>query len=107
MSTVTLWLLIVTVGAGTVALRFSFFYLFGTMEMPPRLVRALRFVPAAVLAALVVPALVYSDGALALHAGNARLVAGTLAAVVAWTTHSVVWTIASGMATLWVLTALS
>ncbi len=85
MSTSTAWLVIVTIGAGTLGL---------------------RFVPAAVLAALVVPALVYADGALALSFSNTRLVAGVLAAVVAWTTRSVLWTIGSGMAALWTLNAL-
>ena len=55
MSTPTLWLTILGVGVVTFALRLSFIALLGRVEVPPFLERALRFVPAAVLTAVVVP----------------------------------------------------
>ena len=61
----------------------------------------LRFIPGAVLATLVVPALVYTDGSLALTVGNEKLLAGALAAIVAWRTENVLATIAVGMIALW------
>ena len=59
-----IWLLFIALAVGTFALRFSFIYLFGKVEMPEWLRRALRFVPASVLAALVFPALTYPNGTL-------------------------------------------
>jgi len=88
---------------GTFALRFSFIYLFGKVEMPAWLRRALRFVPPAVLAALVFPALTYPNGALDLSLDNIRLLAGLGGALVAWKTRNVLWTIAVGMVLFWAL----
>ena len=88
---------------GTFALRFSFIYLFGKVEMPAWLRRALRFVPPAVLAALVFPALTYPNGALDLSLDNIRLLAGLGGALIAWKTRNVLWTIAVGMVLFWAL----
>jgi branched-subunit amino acid transport protein len=93
-------------GLVTFATRLSFIALLGRVEVPPLLTRALRFVPAAVLSAIIVPELAVRDGVPDLSAGNPRLLAGLLAAAVAWRTRSVVVTIAAGMAALWALQAL-
>jgi len=106
MNGLSIWLLFVLLAIGTFALRFSFIYLFGKVEMPDWLRRALRFVPASVLAALVLPALTYPNGALDLSLGNVRLLAGIGGALVAWKTRNVLWTIAVGMVLFWVLQAL-
>lgn len=101
-SDATIWLVLVAVGVGTFAIRLSFIELFGRLDdVPPAAERALRYVPPAVLAALVVPELVLVDGALALHPGNGRLVAGGLAAVVAWRTGDLALTLVAGMAVIW------
>ena len=71
--------------------------------MPDWLGRALRFVPAAALAALVFPALTHPSGHLDLSLHNFRLLAGLGGAVVAWRTRNVLLTILVGMALLWVL----
>ena len=105
MKGLSIWLFFIILAAGTFALRLSFIYLFGKVEMPGWLRRALRFVPASVLAALVLPALTYSDGALDLSLGNVRLLAGIGGALVAWKTRNVLWTIAVGMVLFWVLQA--
>lgn len=102
----TVWLVLVAAGAGTFALRLSFILLFGRIDaVPPRVVGVLRFVPAAVLSALVVPAIVAvsADPTPGLQYDPAKVVAGSLAAVVAWRTESVLATIGVGMATLWAL----
>ncbi|MBS7662158.1 AzlD domain-containing protein [Pseudomonas lalucatii] len=101
----TAWLIIFAIGLGTFALRLSFIELLGRASPPPYLQRALRFVPAAVMAALVLPALVNLDGAPDLSLGNERLLAGALAAFVAWRTRQVLLTLAVGMAALWLLQA--
>ncbi|WP_135852056.1 AzlD domain-containing protein [Halorussus salinus] len=105
--TTTLWLIILAGGVGTYALRLSFVALFGRLDdVPEGVERALRFVPAAVLSALVLPEFVYSDGALALSPANPELLAGVLAAAVAWKTEDILATLVAGMAGLWVLTFL-
>ena len=106
MSTLTLWLTIVGAGAVTFALRLSFIALLGRMETPDFLGRALRFVPAAVLTAVVIPLLVYVNGALEVSLGNERLLAGLVAALIAWRTRSVLFTLGGGMAALWMLQAI-
>lgn len=95
------WAVVVVVGAVTFAFRHSFVYLFGRIDgVPPALRAPLRYVPAAVLAALVAPALVGSP----LSPGpvlTARTAAGALAALVAWRTESTAATLAAGMVALW------
>ncbi len=92
-------------GLITFATRLSFIALLGRVETPPLLTRALRFVPPAVLSAIIFPELLVRDGALRLSPGNARLVAGVIAAAVAWRTRNVLLTIAVGMGALWILQA--
>ena len=94
------WGTIVVIGVLTFGIRLSFIALFGYLdEIPGRLQRALRYVPAAVLAALVFPALVTfgPDGGLAAD----RLAAGLLAGAVAWRTENVFATMGVGMGALW------
>ena len=105
MSVTSIWLLFVAIGLGTFLLRFLFIYLFGKIEMPDWLRRALRFVPAAALAALVFPALTHSSGHLNLSLHNFRLLAGLGGAIVAWKTRNVLLTILVGMLLLWILEA--
>lgn len=99
-STATLWIAILAIAAGTYALRFSLLSLVDRVDaIPPRAERALEFVPAAVLAALVAPTLLVVDGSPAL-VGNERLLAGAVAAVVAWRTENVLATVIVGVAVL-------
>jgi branched-subunit amino acid transport protein len=103
MSPASKWFLFIVIGLGTFLLRFLFIYLFGKIEMPHWLRRALRFVPAAALAALVFPALTHPTGHLDLSLNNFRLLAGLGGAIVAWKTRNVLLTILVGMILLWVL----
>ena len=93
-------------GLATFATRLSFIALLGRVETPPLLARALRYVAPAVLSAIVFLALLVREGRVQLALGNARLLAGLLAAGVAWRTRSVLATIAAGMCGLWVLQAI-
>ena len=106
MKPLSIWSLFILLAAGTFALRLSFIYLFGKLDMPDWLRRSLRFVPASVLAALVFPALTYPNGMLDLSLGNVRLLAGIGGALVAWKTRNVLWTIAVGLVLFWILQAL-
>jgi len=106
MSTSMLWVDIVGAAAVTFVLRLSFVALLGRTEMSPSVERALRFVPAAVLTAFVIPLLIYENGAMQLSLENERLLAGLIAALIAWRTRSVLFTLGVGMATLWLLQAI-
>lgn len=99
----TIWLTMLIVGLGTYATRLSFIMLFGRKEIPASVKRALRFVPPAVLTAIIFPELLLPGGMLDLSLGNERLLAGLLAGLVAWRTGNVVLTIIAGMAMLLLL----
>ncbi len=96
------WLIIAGMGAITYATRLSFILL-GRIGLPAVLQRSLRFVPSAVFAALIVPAVLQPAGPLDISPGNLRLLAAAAAAVVAWKTKSTVLTIGAGMAVLWTM----
>jgi branched-subunit amino acid transport protein len=100
------WLLMAFIGVATFAMRLSFIMTLGRLKVPYSLMRALRYVPPAVLSAIIFPELLRPGGALDLSLGNTRLLAGLLAAVVAWRTGNVVLTIVAGMVALWALNAL-
>lgn len=63
----------------------------------------LRYMPPAVLAALIVPPVVAPQGQVAV---GVPLWATLVAAVIAWRTRNVFWTILVGMTVLWVLRGL-
>lgn len=100
---ITLWLTLLAMGLVTYAIRLSLIGALGDLKVPPLVARALRFVPPAVLSAIILPALLRPDDQLDLSLSNERLLAGLLAAVIAWRTRSVIVTIVVGMVTLWVL----
>lgn len=102
----TVLAIVVAVGIGTFLMRLSFLPLAEHTGKIPALKRALRFVPAAVLPAIVMPSLLYQDGTLHLSLGNARLMAGLVAIVVARLTGNALLTLASGMISLWFLQAM-
>jgi len=101
-----IWLTMLIAGLLTFAIRFSFIALLGRLNVSERFTRALRFVPPAVLSAIIFPEVLMPEGSLDLSLGNFRLLAGLLAALVAWRTRSVVLSIAAGMAALLILQAL-
>lgn len=100
--TFALWGAFVAIGVATYAFRFSFIHLFGRIdEVPPAVKRTLRFVPPAVLAALVIPDLLTIRPTLTATLLDERLIAGIAAGVVAWRTENVFATISVGMVVLW------
>ncbi|GJM45468.1 MAG: hypothetical protein DHS20C21_23100 [Gemmatimonadota bacterium] len=105
-TTLPTWGIIVVIGAGTFLLRLSFVHWWAHRNVSPRLVRLLRLVPAAVLCALVVPAVAFRELPPDLASGggtlaNPRLLAAVIAALVAAGTRNVLVTIAVGMLALW------
>ena len=106
MTPTTLWLTLLGAGLITYAIRLSLIVTWGRVTPPPALQRALRFVPPAVLSAIIFPGILRPDGPLNLSFGNVRLLAGIVAALVAWRTRSTLLTIVAGLAALWGLQAL-
>jgi branched-subunit amino acid transport protein len=100
--TQTIWLVILAVGAINYAARLSFIAFFARREMPPLLARALKHVPAAMLTAIIVPAIVFrSPGALEIGLANPKLIAALVAGAIAWRWQNALLTIGVGMAALW------
>ncbi len=97
------WLIIIVGGLLTFGMRFSFIYFFGRVEIPAALRRSLRFVPPAVLSAIILPELLLPAGHLDLSLGNHRWLAGLVAILVAWLTRNTLLTILAGMAALLIL----
>jgi branched-subunit amino acid transport protein len=99
----TWWAVILAVGALNYLSRLSFIALFARLDIPPVIARALRFVPAAMLTAIVVPSIVFvAPATLQFSYTNPKLVAALVAALVAWRTKSVVGTMVTGMLALWI-----
>ncbi|MEX2323617.1 MAG: AzlD domain-containing protein [Acidimicrobiia bacterium] len=104
-STLAIWGTLAAIGIGTFLTRFSFLAALARVDaIPPLVTRILRLIPAAVIAAIAVPALTHATGTFDL--ATDRFFAGTVAAFVAWRTRNVVATIAVGMGLLWAVDAL-
>ncbi|MDR0769777.1 MAG: AzlD domain-containing protein [Burkholderiales bacterium] len=93
-------------GALTFLLRFSFIAGNRFLPQSPGLQHVLRYVPPAVLAALIAPEIFAHNGTLSLALDNIRLWAALVAMAAAYLTRHVLATIAAGMAALWCLQAL-
>ncbi|UCH59406.1 MAG: AzlD domain-containing protein [Anaerolineales bacterium] len=98
-----LWLTMLVAGLLTYAIRLSFIQLFTRIEISQPVRRALRYVPPAVLTAILFPELLLPAGQLDLSAGNSRLLAGLVASMVAWRTKNAFLTILVGMLVLLLL----
>jgi branched-subunit amino acid transport protein len=90
-------------GLITFLIRFSLIYLFGRFHVPETMRQALRYVPPAVLSAIVFPDLFLHEGTLNLSLDNTRLLAGLVAILVAWISRNTLITIVAGMLALFLL----
>jgi branched-subunit amino acid transport protein len=102
MSRTEIWITLLGMGLITFAIRASFLLFSEHFTLSRRLERALKYVPAAVMAAIITPALVLPEGQIDLSITNVRLLAGIIAALVAWRSRSILLTIVVGMAALWI-----
>jgi branched-subunit amino acid transport protein len=105
-ATLKLWVVIIAVGLLNYLSRLSFIAVFARRSMPPMLARALKYVPAAMLTALVVPMIITDPAAGSAMTYNPKLAAAVIAGAVAFFTRSSLWTILTGMAALWLLQAM-
>lgn len=107
MTTWTTWAAIALLGMTTIATRGAFILFFPKVALPARLGRALRFVPPAVFAALVIPELLLAGSSLNMSLGNEKLVAAIIAAVIAGWSRNALATIGGGMIALHGMRALA
>ena len=96
-----LWVVVAVVGLLNYLSRLSFIAIFARREVPTLLARAFRYVPAAMLTALVLPMVVVIPAQA--QASLPRVVAALAAGVFAFFTRSTLWTLATGMLVLWAL----
>lgn len=97
------WITIILLTVSTILTRSSFFLLGNAVKFPPAVQHALRYAPAAALAAIVVPDLVLSGGAVTVSLANPKLLAGVGAAVFFIATRHLLGTIVVGMGLLTVI----
>ena len=99
-ASLNIWLIMLVGGLLTFAIRLSFIFLLEKVKTPDWFKRALRFVPPAVLSAILLPALAQRNGPVDISFHNPQLLAGLAAVLVAWRTRNVFLTIAAGLAAL-------
>ena len=89
--------LILGMMAVTVLVRYPVLALVGRFKMPAPIIKALGYVPVAVLTAISVPEMLSPGGEFSISYLNAHLVAGVATIVVAWRTKNLLATIVLGM----------
>jgi branched-subunit amino acid transport protein len=92
-----LWTVIGVLGAGSFALRFVFLGLIGDRQMPPWLLRHLRYTAVSMLPALVAPLVVW-PGATGGQTDPLRLTVGLVALAVGYLSKSVFFAMLAGAA---------
>lgn len=90
--------LILGMFAVTFGVRYASLALVGKTQLPENLLRALRYVPVAVLTAITVPEMFIRDGSLTVSYTNPYLVGGIVAIAISWYTRNLLITIAGGLA---------
>lgn len=102
-----IWLLLLLCGIATYLIRLSFIAIFSGRVIPTWLTRSLRFIPPAVLSVIIFQGLFIPVDRLDVSLSNTRLLAGLVAALVAWKFRSALVTILVGMLALIILNLLS
>ena len=101
-----IWLTLLAAGALTFLTRLSFIALLGRLNTPTWFTRMLRFVPPAVLSAIIFQGVFLPSGSLQVSLGNPRLLAALIAILIAWRTKNTLLTIGAGMLALLGITLL-
>ena len=97
MSSIDVWLTILLLTVATIVTRASFF-VFGHVKLPHRVQHALRYAPAAAMAAIVIPDLILPGASIAANLMNPKLLAALGATVFFLLTRHLLGTIIAGMA---------
>ena len=86
----------------TFVIRYSMFAIAGRIEFPTRLINAFRYVPPAVLTAIIVPAVLIPTGdEINLSYTNPYLIGALIALSVGWLNKNLLLTIIIGMLGFW------
>jgi branched-subunit amino acid transport protein len=95
-------ILIAGMAAVTIAARYPVLVLVGKINLPQGVLRALKFVPVAVLTAIIAPAVLFPRSSqIEVGYTNEYLVAGLVATLIAWRSRNLLLTIGAGMLALW------
>jgi branched-subunit amino acid transport protein len=82
----------------TFACRYPVLALVSRIPLPARVLKAMRYIPPAVLTAIIAPAVLMPQGRIEANYQNGYLVAGVVAALIAWRSKNLLLTIVAGMA---------
>ena len=97
MSGMEIWIIIGLLTLATIIARSSLFLLGHAVKLPPKVIHALRYAPAAALAAIIAPDLLLQGGVLNLSLMNPKLLAAIGATGFFLTTRHLLGTIVVGM----------
>ncbi|MDY7576799.1 AzlD domain-containing protein [Herbaspirillum sp. RTI4] len=97
MNAMDVWLAIGLLVLATFLTRSPFFLFGHAVRMPLRLQHALRYAPAAAMAAIILPDLLTNGGVPDLHWANPKLLAGIAGALIFVVTRNMLGTIIGGM----------
>ncbi|MBM3345577.1 MAG: AzlD domain-containing protein [Betaproteobacteria bacterium] len=100
LSSLDAWILIAIMTVVSFLPRAVFLLFAPDLALPEPVKRALRYVPAAVFPALIMPAVLITDGRIDFSADNARLAAAAVAALVAVRRGNTFIVVLAGMVTL-------
>lgn len=95
-----IWVVILGLGLGSFAMRFSFLGLIGDRKMPPWFLRHLRYTAVAVLPGLVAPAVIW-PAATGGEPDPARLAAALVTCVAGYLSRNVMVAVIAGAVTLY------
>ena len=99
----SIWGVFIAAGLLTYGMRLFFILLVGKKEIPTNVKNTLQFVPPAVLTAIIIPDVLFSDNVLNISMSNYRIFATILACFVAWKTKNAILTVVIGMLVIWSL----
>ncbi|WP_050477415.1 AzlD domain-containing protein [Herbaspirillum rhizosphaerae] len=97
MNAFDVWVSIVLLTMSTLLTRSGFFLFGHAVKLPPKLQHALGYAPAAAMAAIVMPDLVTSGGAVDINWANPKLLAGIGGGLFFMATRHLLGTIVAGM----------
>lgn len=103
MNNLKLILIITIISIGTFLIRFSFIYLHGRFKLPQWMENAMKYIPTAILSALIFPAILIKEDVIWISIQNPRLIAGAIAMFIAWKTKDLLLTTIVGLGIFWLI----
>lgn len=103
MNSIDVWITIGLLTVATILTRGSFFMFGHAIKLPPKVQHALRYAPAAAMAAIVAPDLIMTQGGTTFDLASPKLWAGIGATLFFLSTRHLLGTIVAGMVLLTVI----